>query len=159
MRQLVCAHAEEQICAWPQVRYAACVAARAFMLAAGNGAERFYPTLLPALAFNRYDVAEGVASYSRDTWRLVMADRGRAAVAACLPQARVHERPLTCAFLPPACARRRALCMVQECQFLPNKYRPGLYPHQVANVMALASSFTECWNGSPKVHALCVFRS
>ena len=68
------------------MRYAACVAARAFMLAAGSDADRFYPTLLPALAFNRYDVAEGVAAYSRDTWRLIMGTRGRAGVAACLPQ-------------------------------------------------------------------------
>jgi hypothetical protein len=88
-----------------QVRYAACVAARAFMLAAGNSAERFYPTLLPPLAFNRYDVAEGVASYSRDTWRLVMGDRGRAAVAACLPQ---------------VCARASAPCLGCCPQLMPH---------------------------------------
>ena len=34
------------------------------MEALGPGAERYYPALLPHLCFNRYDVAEGVRSYS-----------------------------------------------------------------------------------------------
>ncbi len=71
-----------------QVRYAACVAARAFMLAAGDGRAEFYPALLPPLCFNRHDVAEGVRGYSLETWRLVLAGEGPAWVARCLPQAR-----------------------------------------------------------------------
>ena len=63
------------------------------MLAAGEKErERFYPDLLPHLCFNRYDVAEGVASYSRDTWRLVVGDSGKTWVARCLPQARLFWR-------------------------------------------------------------------
>ncbi len=69
-----------------QVRYAACVAARAFMLSLGDARTAFYPDLLPHLCFNRHDVAEGVASYSRDTWRLVMGSEGRDWVARCMPQ-------------------------------------------------------------------------
>ena len=68
------------------MRFAACCAARAFLLGAGAARERLYPALLPHLCFNRYDVAEGVAAYSRDTWRLVVGDQGRAWVARCLPQ-------------------------------------------------------------------------
>lgn len=76
-----------------QVRYAACVAARAFMLAAGDGRADFYPALLPPLCFNRHDVAEGVRGYSLETWRLVLGGEGPAWVARCLPQARrPHSR-------------------------------------------------------------------
>ena len=71
-----------------QVRYAACVAARAFLLAAGDSAPQYYTHILPHLCFNRHDVAEGVRSYSLDTWRLVMGDRGRFWVARCMPQVR-----------------------------------------------------------------------
>ena len=57
------------------------------MLALGpEDRERFYPALLPHLCFNRYDVAEGVASYSLATWRQVMGEHGRTWVARCLPQ-------------------------------------------------------------------------
>ena len=56
------------------------------MLALGPGRERFYPALLPHLCFNRYDVAEGVASYSLATWCQVMGEAGRTWVARCLPQ-------------------------------------------------------------------------
>ena len=70
------------------MRFAACVAARAFMLAAGEARAEHYPVLLPALCFNRHDVAEGVCSYSADTWRLVLGLEGPAWVARCLPQAR-----------------------------------------------------------------------
>lgn len=75
-----------------QVRYAACVAARAFMLALGDRRSEFYPRLLPHLCFNRHDVAEGVRSYSQDTWRLVMGSEGPSWVAKCMPQVRSQPR-------------------------------------------------------------------
>ena len=56
------------------------------MLSLGYARTAFYPALLPHLCFNRHDVAEGVASYSQDTWRLVMGSEGRAWVAKCMPQ-------------------------------------------------------------------------
>jgi len=62
------------------------VAARAFMLALGDRRSEFYPLLLPHLCFNRHDVAEGVRSYSQDTWRLVMGSEGPCWVAKCMPQ-------------------------------------------------------------------------
>lgn len=69
------------------MRFAACVAARSFMLALEPAdREPYYPQLLPHLCFNRYDVAEGVSAYSQATWRLVMGDEGRMWVARCLPQ-------------------------------------------------------------------------
>lgn len=71
-----------------QVRFAACMAARAFMLAAGDGRAAYYPVLLPALCFNRHDVAEGVRAYSAETWRLLLGTEGPSWVARCLPQAR-----------------------------------------------------------------------
>ena len=74
------------------MRFAACVAARSFMLALRPAdREPHYPQLLPHLCFNRYDVAEGVSAYSQATWRLVMGDEGRMWVARCLPQV-THPR-------------------------------------------------------------------
>eukprot|EP00884_Botryococcus_braunii_P015994 jgi/Botrbrau1/3078/Bobra.0070s0065.1 len=66
---------------WSQVRYAACVAVRAFMEALGPSKEQYYPVLLPHLCFNRYDIAEGVRSYSNQTWQLIMGNAGREWVA------------------------------------------------------------------------------
>ena len=71
-----------------QVRLAACVAARAFMLAAGDARAVYFPALLPPLCFNRHDVAEGVRAYSAETWRLLLGTEGPAWVARCLPQVR-----------------------------------------------------------------------
>ena len=62
------------------------MAARAFLLAAKEAAPAFYPTVLPHLCFNRHDVAEGVRSYSLETWRLVMGEQGRYWVAQCIAQ-------------------------------------------------------------------------
>ena len=56
------------------------------MLSLGDARTAFYPVLLPHLCFNRHDVAEGVASYSQESWRLVMGSEGRAWVAKCMPQ-------------------------------------------------------------------------
>ncbi|CAI5957150.1 unnamed protein product [Closterium sp. NIES-65] len=68
---------------WSQVRYAASVGNRALFLAAGamHHKERYLPTLLPAMVFNRYYGADGVRIYSQDTWQRVMGGGGRAAVA------------------------------------------------------------------------------
>lgn len=70
---------------WSQVRLAACVAARALLAAAEGDAElhaRVLDALLPPLALNRRDAAEGVASYSADTWVRATRGRGAACVAA-----------------------------------------------------------------------------
>ncbi len=75
-----------------QVRFAACVAARAFMQALGPARELQYPALLPHLCFNRYDIAEGVRSYSNETWQLVMGSEGLDWVARCIKQVIPHVR-------------------------------------------------------------------
>ena len=69
-----------------QVRYAASVATRAFMLAADPYKEELLPSLLPQMCLNRYYVAEGVRAYSQETWCLVVGDAGRDWVARCAPQ-------------------------------------------------------------------------
>ncbi len=69
-----------------QVRYAACVATRAFMEAATGFHEDYFPAILPHMCINRYDVAEGVRSFSQETWRRVMGSEGRKWVATCAPQ-------------------------------------------------------------------------
>lgn len=69
-----------------QVRYAACVCARRFLLAAEGFQDEYFPAVLPHLCFNRYDSAEGVRYYSLDTWRLVARDSGPLLVAMHIDQ-------------------------------------------------------------------------
>jgi hypothetical protein len=80
---------------WSQVRYAACVGARAFMaalggldggvlMACGDGEgksssgsssevlRRVVPVLLPPMCLNRYYVAAGVRLYAQASWRLLV---------------------------------------------------------------------------------------
>jgi hypothetical protein len=63
---------------WSQVRYAASMAARAFMATAGAERERFFPELLGVLCLNRHYVAEGVRLYSQESWRMVVGPQGGA---------------------------------------------------------------------------------
>ena len=73
-------------CFTQQVRFAACECARAFLLAAGRHAADYFPAILPHLCFNRHDVAEGVRSYSLETWKAVLHTEGPYQVARCMPQ-------------------------------------------------------------------------
>jgi len=63
---------------WSQVRYAASVAARSFMMKAADEQHRFYPELLGLMCLNRHYVAEGVRLYSQQTWRTVCGPQGGA---------------------------------------------------------------------------------
>lgn len=71
---------------WSQVRYAASVATRSFLLAVEPFRESVLPLVLPHMCLNRYYVAEGVRLYSQETWELVMGGQGRVWVARCAPQ-------------------------------------------------------------------------
>ncbi|XP_072032350.1 uncharacterized protein [Amphiura filiformis] len=64
---------------WSQVRLAASVATRKFLLALpdGEARERFNAILLPRMCLNRYYVAEGVRIYSQETWRAVTGTQGK----------------------------------------------------------------------------------
>ncbi|XP_067011656.1 uncharacterized protein [Anabrus simplex] len=64
---------------WSQVRLAASVAARKFLMSLPDDKAReiFYPELLPRMCLNRYYVAEGVRIYSQETWRQVTGVRGK----------------------------------------------------------------------------------
>ena len=70
---------------WSQVRYAASVATRSFLVAAAPYRDIVLPMVLPHVCLNRYYVAEGVRLYSQETWQLVMGSEGRAWVAKCAP--------------------------------------------------------------------------
>ncbi|XP_069947030.1 uncharacterized protein [Cherax quadricarinatus] len=66
---------------WSQVRLAALVATRKFLMSLPPAArERFFPVLLPRLCLNRYYVAEGVRLYSQESWRQVAGSEGKALV-------------------------------------------------------------------------------
>ncbi|XP_078673655.1 uncharacterized protein LOC144912352 [Branchiostoma floridae x Branchiostoma belcheri] len=67
---------------WSQVRMAASVATRKFLLSLPSEEVRkkYYPLLLPRLCLNRYYVAEGVRIYSQETWKKVTNTEGKALV-------------------------------------------------------------------------------
>lgn len=64
---------------WSQVRLAASVATRKFLVALplAKSREAYYPELLPKICLNRYYVAEGVRNYSQETWRQVTGADGK----------------------------------------------------------------------------------
>lgn len=70
---------------WSQVRFAASVATRSFLLASEPYRATLLPLVLPHMCLNRYYVAEGVRLYSQETWTMVMKDEGRVWVAKCAP--------------------------------------------------------------------------
>nr|XP_046486341.1 uncharacterized protein LOC124220926 isoform X2 [Neodiprion pinetum] len=67
---------------WSQVRLAASVATRKFLVALpmAKSREAYYPELLPKICLNRYYVAEGVRNYSQETWRQVTGPDGKVLV-------------------------------------------------------------------------------
>ena len=69
---------------WSQVRYAASVAARKFVLATPHRKEDVLPLVLPQMCLNRYYVADGVRFYSQQTWQLAVGDQGKDWVATCI---------------------------------------------------------------------------
>eukprot|EP00798_Chlamydomonas_sp_ICE-L_P032290 gene32290-16856_t len=72
---------------WSQVRFAASVATRAFMLGVPEASRQiFLPLLLPPMCLNRYHQADGVRNYSQETWRLTMGETGKDKVAANIDQ-------------------------------------------------------------------------
>uniref|UniRef100_A0A0G4H9R9 TOG domain-containing protein n=1 Tax=Chromera velia CCMP2878 TaxID=1169474 RepID=A0A0G4H9R9_9ALVE len=63
---------------WSQVRFASAEATRAFMRKAGTTKQKYFDILLPPMCLNRRYVAEGVRSYSLETWRQVVPASGGA---------------------------------------------------------------------------------
>lgn len=71
---------------WCQVRYAASIAARAFLVHVPAARRPVYnPTLLPRLCLNRYYIAERVQKHAQDSWQELVGDRGRDLVAQYAP--------------------------------------------------------------------------
>ncbi|KAF1790037.1 Leucine-rich repeat domain, L domain-like [Phytophthora cactorum] len=67
---------------WCQVRYAASISARSFLMKLQEqGRAAYLPILLPRLCLNRYYIAERVQKYSQESWRMIMGDQGREWVA------------------------------------------------------------------------------
>lgn len=63
---------------WSQVRYNASVVARKVMSGLPTDVRRsFYSLLLPRMCLNRHYVAEGVRTYSQETWKRVIGGDGR----------------------------------------------------------------------------------
>lgn len=67
---------------WCQVRYAASISARTFLLKLQeHGRAAYLPVLLPRLCLNRYYIAERVQKYSQESWQMIMGNQGRELVA------------------------------------------------------------------------------
>lgn len=73
---------------WGNVRMQASVAFRCFMvsLQTSDRRHRFFHELMPKFCLNRYNMADGVSSYTRETWQLIIQDRGKETVTEWLPQ-------------------------------------------------------------------------
>lgn len=72
---------------WANVRMAASRALRTFLVSLQSPQQqhRYFEVLLPCMCVNRYYVATGVANYSRETWRMILADKGRETIVKWLP--------------------------------------------------------------------------
>ncbi|CAI5700749.1 hypothetical protein KXD40_007139 [Peronospora effusa] len=67
---------------WCQVRYAASIAARSFLMKLQEqGRMTYLPILLPRMCLNRYYVAERVQKYSQESWKMIVGNQGRELVA------------------------------------------------------------------------------
>ncbi|KAK1946215.1 hypothetical protein P3T76_001768 [Phytophthora citrophthora] len=67
---------------WCQVRYAASISARTFLMKLQDqGRAAFLPILLPRLCLNRYYIAERVQKYSQESWKMIVGTQGRELVA------------------------------------------------------------------------------
>ncbi|CAH0474012.1 unnamed protein product [Peronospora belbahrii] len=67
---------------WCQVRYAASIATRSFLLKLQEqGRKACLPILLPRMCLNRYYIAERVQKYSQESWKMIVGNRGRELVA------------------------------------------------------------------------------
>ncbi|KAL3656788.1 hypothetical protein V7S43_018245 [Phytophthora oleae] len=67
---------------WCQVRYAASISARAFLMKLQEqGRAAYLPILLPRLCLNRYYIAERVQKYSQESWQMIVGTQGRELVA------------------------------------------------------------------------------
>ena len=71
---------------WSQVRYAASIAVRKFVMATTTEAHRALclPLVLPQLCLNRHYAADGVRFYSQQTWRMALGEDGKVWVARCI---------------------------------------------------------------------------
>eukprot|EP00930_Biecheleria_cincta_P043618 TRINITY_DN29938_c0_g1_i1.p1 TRINITY_DN29938_c0_g1~~TRINITY_DN29938_c0_g1_i1.p1 ORF type:complete len:737 (-),score=142.96 TRINITY_DN29938_c0_g1_i1:58-2199(-) len=72
---------------WGNVRMQASVALRCFLVSLQTSLRRqpFYHELMPKFCLNRYNMADGVSSYTRETWQLIIGARGRETVLEWLP--------------------------------------------------------------------------
>ncbi|CAI5729534.1 unnamed protein product [Peronospora destructor] len=67
---------------WCQVRYAASIAARSFLMKLQEqGRKTYLPILLPRMCLNRYYIAERVQKYSQESWKMIVGNQGRELVA------------------------------------------------------------------------------
>ena len=68
---------------WSQVRYSSSHACREFFdkIDTWNKKKQYFPILLPGMSLNRYYVAAGVRTYSIESWKRLVVNKGRFLVA------------------------------------------------------------------------------
>ena len=126
-----------------QVKYAACTAARAFMVTLGPQAQRWDAQMLPRLCYNRHDAAEGVRRHAQQTWQMVVGMQGPHRLAACLPQ--------VCAL----CGLRLARCQLDlhpACRQLHSRHVPAACSWRMAGEQQVVGSVVDLEGAS---HARC----
>jgi hypothetical protein len=73
-----------------QVRFASSVATRTFLTKLSAVREKYFSSLIPRMALNRYYVAEGVKLYSQATWVMVVGTEGPAIVSRYIDEVVEH---------------------------------------------------------------------
>eukprot|EP00188_Purpureofilum_apyrenoidigerum_P003584 Plantae.Rhodophyta-Purpureofilum_apyrenoidigerum.ctg3796.p1 GENE.Plantae.Rhodophyta-Purpureofilum_apyrenoidigerum.ctg3796~~Plantae.Rhodophyta-Purpureofilum_apyrenoidigerum.ctg3796.p1 ORF type:complete len:651 (-),score=118.46 Plantae.Rhodophyta-Purpureofilum_apyrenoidigerum.ctg3796:96-2048(-) len=72
---------------WSQVRYASSVCVRELITRSPEDVkESLYGLLIPRMCLNRHYVAEGVRTYSQDTWKNVLGSKGRKLLVKYFPE-------------------------------------------------------------------------
>ncbi|XP_078593864.1 uncharacterized protein LOC144871827 [Branchiostoma floridae x Branchiostoma japonicum] len=137
---------------WSQVRMAASVATRKFLLSmpSEEARKKYYPLLLPRLCLNRYYVAEGVRIYSQETWRQVTQTEGKALVEEHISQ--VVEYYLEATTADNHAVREAACACIAELGSKIN--RDVVRPHVPTLIQALLESFKD--DSWPVRDAACV---
>ncbi|CAH1263660.1 Hypp2742 [Branchiostoma lanceolatum] len=137
---------------WSQVRMAASVATRKFLLSMPSEEVRkkYYPLLLPRLCLNRYYVAEGVRIYSQETWKKVTQTEGKALVEEYITQVVDYYMEATTA--DNHAVREAACACIAELGSKIN--RDVVRPHVPTLIQALLESFKD--DSWPVRDAACV---
>ncbi|KAL7578252.1 hypothetical protein ACA910_012671 [Epithemia clementina (nom. ined.)] len=139
---------------WSQVRMAASVLCRSYLMALENlnaDVTKLYPVLLPRMCLNRFYLAQGVKLYSHETWRLLFQNQKEASGIGHV----VQNLPAVCRYYVKMCDADNHVVREAACQAIAElairlggseEYNPKFQPHVGMLLQALLMCFhDESW--------------